>query len=224
MPLFDSKDQEITLNKSKENRAGRKPGEAIWGGQFHFDPGTYLQNIRKEVPEYDEMQDIIAGIATQGGVKRFLDLGAGTGETALRILEKAPQAKAFLVEEQENMIAVLRERFSGFKAIIFQSDFGNELPEGPFCTVVSLFAVHHLKGVRKKELFKRIHSVLKPGGLWIFGDVYRMARPVTRSTPVNPAHDFPGTMQEVEAWLMEVGFDVKKVWCQRDLAVYACRK
>ncbi|MEE4310380.1 MAG: class I SAM-dependent methyltransferase [candidate division KSB1 bacterium] len=212
------------MNRAGKERVVRKSDGPDGGGQYHFDPGTYLQNIRKEVPEYDEMQDIIAGIATQGGVKRFLDLGAGTGETALRILEKAPHAEAFLVEEQESMVAILRERFSGFKTVISQSDFEFGFAEGPFCAAVSLFAVHHLKGAKKKALFQRIHTALKPNGLWVFGDVYRTDSSVERRTPVDPVYDFPGTMQEVEAWLMEVGFDVNAVWCKRDLAVYGCRK
>ena len=60
-------------------------GKTSGGGQFHFDPKTYLRNIRNEVPDYDELQDIVAKVATSGEVKRFLDLGAGTGETALEL-------------------------------------------------------------------------------------------------------------------------------------------
>ena len=81
------------------------------GGQFHFAPNTYLQNIRKEVPDYDELQDTIAKIATSGEIKKFLDLGAGTGETAIRIIRLSPEAEAVLVEEQEIMVAILHERF-----------------------------------------------------------------------------------------------------------------
>jgi tRNA (cmo5U34)-methyltransferase len=194
------------------------------GGQFHFDPNTYLQNIRKEVPDYDDLQDTIAKIATSGKVKRFLDIGAGTGETALRIIRLSPEAEAVLVEEQEIMVAILHERFSDFRAIISQSDFGHMFPEGPYCVAVSLFAVHHLKGEKKRELFQRIYAALKPNGLWVFGDVYIPSAPSDRKTPINRVHDFPSTMKEVEEWLTEVGFTVSNVWHKHDLAVYACRK
>jgi hypothetical protein len=30
------------------------------GDQFHFDPATYLETIRAEVPAYDELQDAVA--------------------------------------------------------------------------------------------------------------------------------------------------------------------
>jgi hypothetical protein len=30
------------------------------GNQFHFDPATYLETIRAEVPAYDELQDAAA--------------------------------------------------------------------------------------------------------------------------------------------------------------------
>ena len=102
------------------------------GKQYHFDPKTYLQNIRAKIPDYDEIQDTIARIAVSRGVKRFLDLGAGTGETANRVLKLAPEAEAVLVDSQESMVAILRERFIGYRAVVFQYDFGDRFPEGPF--------------------------------------------------------------------------------------------
>ena len=57
-----------------------RPNKTSRGGQFHFNPETYLENIRNEVPDYDELHETVAKIATSSEVKRFLDLGAGTGE------------------------------------------------------------------------------------------------------------------------------------------------
>ena len=133
-------------------------------------------------------------------------------------------AEAVLVEEQGSMVAILHERFRGFRAIVSQSNFGHMFPEGPYCVAVSLFAVHHLKGEKKRELFQRIYAALKPNGLWVFGDVYIPSDPSIRKTPINRVHDFPSTMKEVEEWLTEVGFTVSKVWYKHDLAVYACQK
>jgi len=194
------------------------------GGQFHFNPETYLQNIRREVPDYDAVQDAIFEGATSGELERFLDLGAGTGETALRILGRYPQAKVVLVEEQERMLPVLNARFKNYSASIAQSDFGDSFPEGPYCAVVSAFAVHHLKGIEKKALFVRIHAALREGGRWVFGDVFTPDKEEDRRTPIDIRYDHPSTTRDVCRWLEEAGFSVSVAWQKHDLAVLACIK
>jgi len=193
-------------------------------GQFHFNPETYLQNIRREVPDYDTVQDAILEGATSEVLERFLDLGAGTGETALRILDRYPQARVVLVEEQERMLPVLNARFKNFRASIAQSNFGDSFPEGPYCAVVSAFAVHHLKGIEKKALFSRIHTALREGGRWVFGDVFVPDKEEDRRTPIDTRYDHPSTTSDVCQWLEEVGFTVSIAWQKHDLAVIECVK
>jgi len=53
--------------------------------QFHWDPETYLELIREEVPDYEHLQEQ-AAVATGTGAMRVLELGIGTGETARRVL------------------------------------------------------------------------------------------------------------------------------------------
>ena len=50
--------------------------------QFHWDPATYRALMRAEVPAYDELQDAVAGATRAVAIRRVLDLGTGTGETA----------------------------------------------------------------------------------------------------------------------------------------------
>ena len=46
------------------------------GDQFHFDPATYLDMIREEVPAYEDFQDAVAA-ATKGiGVERVWTVGS----------------------------------------------------------------------------------------------------------------------------------------------------
>jgi tRNA (cmo5U34)-methyltransferase len=43
--------------------------------QFHWDPDTYLQVMREEVPAYDRLQDEVARAAAGLRVECVLDLG-----------------------------------------------------------------------------------------------------------------------------------------------------
>jgi putative AdoMet-dependent methyltransferase len=46
-----------------------------------------------------------------------------------------------------------------------------ELVEGPFDAVASTYAVHHLTGDEKEELFTGLRRLLGPGGRAVFGDL-----------------------------------------------------
>src|SRR5437763_900809 len=52
---------------------------------FEWEPEPYLETIREEVPGYEELQNAVAAAARGTNV---LELGTGTGETALRILAR----------------------------------------------------------------------------------------------------------------------------------------
>lgn len=54
--------------------------------QYHFDPTTYLDMIRAEVPSYDELQEAVVAATADLRPSRLLDLGTGTGATAQRVL------------------------------------------------------------------------------------------------------------------------------------------
>ena len=61
--------------------------------QFQFDPETYAEMVRSEVPAYLELQDATAKATAGISVERVLELGVGTGETATRVLALHPTAR-----------------------------------------------------------------------------------------------------------------------------------
>jgi len=72
--------------------------------QLHFDPATYLDLIRADVPAYDDLQDRVAVATAELDARRILDLGAGTGETARRVLALHPKAGLVAVDESSRML------------------------------------------------------------------------------------------------------------------------
>ena len=76
--------------------------------QFHWDPETYLEAIRAEVPRYDELQEVaIEAIPCAPG--RVLELGIGTGETTRRLLERYPDAEITGLDSSPEMVFRARE-------------------------------------------------------------------------------------------------------------------
>lgn len=63
-------------------------------GQFHFDPATYMELMRTEVPSYPRLQEEVVRATAGVAVAAVLDLGTGTGETLAAVLARHPGAAA----------------------------------------------------------------------------------------------------------------------------------
>jgi tRNA (cmo5U34)-methyltransferase len=182
--------------------------------QFHFDPSTYLENMRADIPVFDELQEETAR-ATEGvAAQDILELGVGTGMTARRLLAVHPKAKLVGIDESEAMLAE-----ADVAGDLRVSRLEDPLPEGPFDLVVSCLAIHHLDADGKRDLFRRIAAVLKPGGRFVLADVVVPEREEDAVTPTTPGFDRPDPLAAQLEWLRETGFAPETTWTWKDLAV-----
>jgi tRNA threonylcarbamoyl adenosine modification protein (Sua5/YciO/YrdC/YwlC family) len=188
------------------------------GWQYHFDPTSYLEAIRADVPAYDRFQaELVA--ASGSGAGRVLELGTGTGETARRLLERHPTALLVGIDVSERMLAVARTTVPIDRVKLRVARLQDELPVGPFDLVASALCVHHLRGPEKRDLFARVRAVLAPGGRFVLADVIAPVDPAEASTPLTPGYDHPSSIAEQLRWLKEAGFDARVGWTHADLAV-----
>jgi tRNA threonylcarbamoyl adenosine modification protein (Sua5/YciO/YrdC/YwlC family) len=198
--------------------AGETEVAAALERQFHFDPGTYPGMIREDIPAYDRFQDELARASgTDAG--RILELGTGTGETALRLLARHPVAELVGIDENDAMLVVARTRLPGDRTELRVSRLQNVLPDGPFDLVASALCVHHLRGPEKRDLFTRIRGALAPGGRFVLADVVLPADPRDAVTSLTAGFDHPSSLDDQLQWLIEAGFQARVTWQQADLAV-----
>jgi tRNA (cmo5U34)-methyltransferase len=182
--------------------------------QFHFDPSTYLENMRADIPVFDELQAETAR-ATEGiAAEDILELGLGTGITAKRVLAVHPRAQLVGIDESEAMLAE-----ADVAGDLRVSRLEDPLPEGPFDLVVSCLVIHHLDADGKRDLFRRIAAVLKPGGRFVLADVVVPKREDDAVTPTTPGFDRPDPLDAQLEWLREAGFAPETMWAWKDLAV-----
>jgi len=132
------------------------------GDQFHFHPEAYLELVRSEVPAYDRLQDVVAQVTSGLDARSILDLGVGTGVTSQRVLAEHRDARLVGVDESSAMLDHARRALPA--ADLRTARLEEPLPQGPFDLVVSALAVHHLDGPGKADLFRRVASVVVPGG------------------------------------------------------------
>ncbi len=146
------------------------PGE-VFARTADFDVG-----IRQLIPKYDEMLDTIV-VCLPAGVERILELGCGTGELSLKLLNRFPTAEILAVDYSPRMIewAEFKIKSAGcgdrWKSI--ELDFGDwannrkvdSIGKG-YDACVSSLAIHHLSNEMKGKLFKQIQTSLKSGGVF----------------------------------------------------------
>lgn len=189
-------------------------------GQYHFNPDTYADMIRADIPSYGRLQDELTA-ASGSGARRVLDLGTGTGETARRLLEAHPEAFLVGVDESASMLGVAASVLPGDRVDLRVGEIEAPLPDGPFDLVASALCVHHLSGDEKADLFARIRAVLRPGGRFVLADVVVPLDPADATTSLTPGFDRPSPLADQLAWLGDAGFEARVCWESGDLAVVA---
>jgi len=171
--------------------------------QFHWNPETYLDQIRAEVPRYDELQQQSIE-AIPFAPTRVLELGIGTGETTRRLLDRYPDADVVGLDAGPEM--VFRAREMGIEVRLARME--DPLPDGPWDLVISVLSVHHLDAEGKRDLFRRVREQSRA---LVLGDVVRANVQVA---PIDPGFDFPDRADDVAEWCAG-----EVTWEADDLAV-----
>jgi tRNA (cmo5U34)-methyltransferase len=187
--------------------------------EFEFTPEGYLESMLEEIHDYVELQEETAR-ATEGlRAARILELGTGTGETALRVLARHPGARLTGIDASPEMLAEARRALPDADLRVARLE--EPLPEGPFDLVFSTLAVHHLDSAGKTDLFRRVAAVLLPEGRFVLADVVVPERPEDAVIPCTPGFDLPDPVPDQLEWLRAAGLEPRVVWERGDLAVIA---
>ena len=173
-------------------------------GQFHFHPDEYIALMESELPDYYRLQDAAAA-ATGSGAARLLELGTGTGESALRVLARHPGASLVGIDESADMLRVAGERLPG--ADLRVAACRTRCPTRPFDLVFSVLAIHHLDGPGKADLFTRVAAVLSPGWRFVDRRRRRPRRPGRRHDASEPRLRPPVPAEDQLLWLSDAGFE-----------------
>jgi len=120
---------------------------------------------------------IAARVATLAPRARVLELGAGPGLLAHRVLQRCPNLETYtLVDFSEPMLSLSRERLAAFPAASFvlasfKSEDWTRRVDGRFDCVVSMQAVHELRHKRHvPRLYEEVYQILAVPGLVLICD------------------------------------------------------
>jgi SAM-dependent methyltransferase len=161
---------------------------------------------------------------------RILDLGSGDGRLLALLRAERPESMGVAVDVSEPMLERARQRFAGAPVEFIRHDLAEPLPDlGPFDSVVSSFAIHHVEDERKRSIYAEIFELLEPSG--IFANLEHVASPTQRlHQRFYKALDYPSDWEDTSnrlvdvetqlRWLREVGFeDVDCYWKWLEMAL-----
>jgi tRNA (cmo5U34)-methyltransferase len=192
--------------------------------EVRFTPEKYPDCV-SELPRYAELQEATAAATVGPEVREVLELGAGTGETARRVLALHPRARLTGIDESPPMLAEARRTLPPEQVRELRvGRLQDPLPSGPFDLVVSTLAIHHLPAAEKRHLFRRVADVLTRGGRFVLADVVVPERPEDAVTPLEEGYDLPDRLDDQLEWLRDAGLDPEVTWSWKDVAVVAATR
>ena len=145
---------------------------------FEIKYKDYDKLIRNLIPKYEEMHKKVVGLVNFPKDKKLiiLDLGVGTGKTALDLLKKFPNVHIGGIDISKNMIEQGKIRLKEYsdKVDFKRLDMIDFIIKPlKFDACVAVLSVHHLNPKEKQELFEKIFNSLKEDGIFVIGDIIK---------------------------------------------------
>lgn len=147
----------------------------------HYSTNKYDQDIVNSIPFHKELHGkILKFIRKNFNSKEtysILDLGVGTGITSKLIQKELPKSEFDLVDFSRKMLSGARKKLGAKNVKYIFGDYSKLKLKKKYDIIVSVIGIHHQNNKDKQIIFKKIYSLLKPSGVFIFGDL------VTRKNP-----------------------------------------
>ena len=140
---------------------------------FEEEAKEFDEIIQKLIPHYNEMIDALVSVINFPKESKFsmMDLGCGTGTISKAVRNKFPHAKVTCVDIAGKMLEIAKDKIGGDVKCI-QADFNSFVFTERYDLIVSSLALHHLESDDDKlRFYKKIHSALNSGGLFVNIDV-----------------------------------------------------
>ncbi|MCH4824395.1 class I SAM-dependent methyltransferase [Gramella lutea] len=156
--------------------------------EFNEFSKNYTSDMIRCVPHYMEMvESFVNFLPEEFKPNSILDLGCGNGNITAQIVLSFPKATYTLLDASKDMIDLCRKQFQAFDikyANTYFNDF--QFQKDHYDLIVAGFSLHHCDNDERQELFKKIYSSLKDGGIFSYSDLM-----ISKN---NPEH--PGLLQE----------------------------
>ena len=130
-------------------------------------------NTLGKIGFHADLLSVMSKNSTIRNSDKVLDIGCGTGLLSLKLLQKT-DCLITGIDNSEEMMAVFQNKIKRLNLkskITCKMMDANDLnfQKQTFDKVVSSVTLHHIKN--KTGLIKKVHKILKPGGVFIIGEI-----------------------------------------------------
>lgn len=129
-----------------------------------------LDGYEAHMAVWDKAYDRVAALLPEG-CGPLLDLGCGTGLELDRVFARWPELAVTGVDLCAAMLEKLHEKHAGRALTLRCEDYLQAgLGAREYGAVISVESLHHFTPAQKEGLYRRIHSALRPGGVFLEAD------------------------------------------------------
>lgn len=155
-----------------------------------------------------ESKEVIANLLPPSA-KNILDIGIGTGLELKSIFNRFPEMHVTGIDIAVNMMDYLKEKYKneyegGYIDLLHMSYFDYEYSEKSFDAVISVMTLHHYNHKIKTDIYRKIRSALKDGGVYIESDY--MISELKNENPQSIENEY---FSNLEKFIKEQGLDEK---------------
>lgn len=199
------------------------------------EPSRVAEYLARTLPFRDVAESLLTE-ALPGRVGDVLDLGTGDGRLLAVVDRARPGGRLKGLDVSAPMLERAAARFADRRddpVELEAHDLSEPLQEPPasFDVVISGLAVHHTEHERRRDLFREVHAVLRPGGVYAQLDLVQsptaglhaeFRRAIGREQ--DDPSDRLAALEDELGWLREAGFrevDCRFKW--RELVLLVAR-
>ncbi len=157
--------KESLMNKDISEKSLTKDWFKDWANEYDETLG--------KVKRHHQLLDLVIKLSKVQKDDAVLDIGCGTGLLSLKFLENTP-CSIVAIDSSSEMLSIFRDKI---KKLGIGENVTSELEDAEtfnfkdesFDIVASTVALHHVED--KYPVIEKIHSILKPGGRFVLGDI-----------------------------------------------------
>lgn len=132
---------------------------------------AYDDFIRKLVPDYEVFHELMGKFL--GQVSTVFDVGCGTGNSSLRLLEINPELKLTCLDTSSQMLAIAKSKL-GEKHFFTESPIEAYVPADNFDAVISVMVMHNIQETSDRlKTYQKISEALKNEGTYLTVDIFQ---------------------------------------------------